>query len=277
MGFAAEIRAHRWVRVVVYGLAVTLTSCLYAGWQQYSLILIRGGKYSWKCGGEQSLNEIDRGAWVCPEQEQAIGSLFPLVAALELAGAVFAGVALDQYGPRTTATAGEIMGVISTLMMVFSTQKRNMLTASMIITGIAINLIAFPALILEDFFPSAAATSAAYVVSCQALSSLVAPIIWALWRRNPQWTFDGIWLFYLAFLWIPFAMVYIFCLPGRRTPVPKEEEDLCDEELLAALSCPTYHTLLTLALSPEFIIMNIINIILMLQVNSFSSFFYCDF
>lgn len=205
----------RWIKVVIFGLAVTFTSCLYAGWQQYSLILIRGERYQWLC---TDLTESEPGLMSCETQERRIGSLFSIAAGFELIGAIVAGIVLDRWGPRHTAIAGSLLGIVATIMLICSGQRIDLMPLSLILTGISINLIAFPALALERDFPNAAATTAAYVVSCQCLSSILAPVIWFLWERNSHWTFEEIWTVYLCVIWIPVSVLYWIALPSTNHP-----------------------------------------------------------
>eukprot|EP01055_Gregarina_sp_Pseudo9_P005782 Gregarina_sp_Pseudo_9__5781@NODE_861_length_2123_cov_96_050864_g809_i0_p1_GENE_NODE_861_length_2123_cov_96_050864_g809_i0NODE_861_length_2123_cov_96_050864_g809_i0_p1_ORF_typecomplete_len508_score68_55MFS_1/PF07690_16/2_3e02MFS_1/PF07690_16/2_3e07MFS_1/PF07690_16/2_5Nodulinlike/PF06813_13/2e05Nodulinlike/PF06813_13/2_9e02Sugar_tr/PF00083_24/0_021UPF0060/PF02694_15/0_021UPF0060/PF02694_15/2_4e03UPF0060/PF02694_15/2_2e03MFS_3/PF05977_13/1_4e03MFS_3/PF05977_13/0_075_NODE_861_length_2123_cov_96_0508 len=274
--------AHRWMRVFFFGAAVTLTSCLYAGWQQYSLILLKGGKYSWLCG-PGSITNMDNGFESCEEQDQAVGRLFAVASALELLGAIFAGVALDRLGPRLTGFMGEALGFVAMVMMVISRKGLNLLPLSMVVTGVAINLIAFPALILEDYFPSAAATTAAFVVSCQCLSCAIAPIIWEVWKFFPHWSFVGIWTTYLLAVWIPVSFFYVLTLPRTReiqsksgpsetvAAPPDERSSPVEIDMLpsrleeAQLPTPPPPSLRAACFSLDFAVMNLINMILMLQ------------
>eukprot|EP01054_Gregarina_sp_Poly1_P006908 Gregarina_sp_Poly_1__6907@NODE_374_length_9120_cov_202_678449_g308_i0_p3_GENE_NODE_374_length_9120_cov_202_678449_g308_i0NODE_374_length_9120_cov_202_678449_g308_i0_p3_ORF_typecomplete_len463_score59_38MFS_1/PF07690_16/4_1e02MFS_1/PF07690_16/1_3e11MFS_1/PF07690_16/1MFS_3/PF05977_13/0_0014MFS_5/PF05631_14/0_0045MFS_5/PF05631_14/7_1e02MFS_5/PF05631_14/4_5e02DUF2929/PF11151_8/2_5e02DUF2929/PF11151_8/2_5_NODE_374_length_9120_cov_202_678449_g308_i021723560 len=268
---------HRWARVIFFGAAVTTTSCLYAGWQQYSLILLKGRKYSWLCSGDDI--NMDNGFPSCPAQEQAVARLFAIATALELLGAIFAGVALDQLGPRLTGLIGETLGFLAMVMMIVSREGLNLLPLSMVVTGVAINLVAFPALILEDYFPAAAATTAAFVVSCQCLSCAVAPVIWEVWKYLPNWSFVDLWTFYLVGIWVPVSFFYLLTLPRRRETPPTKElaapavsEDtihapLDPEEGVSLRVSTTYpkSSFRKACFSPDFAAMNVVNMILMLQ------------
>lgn len=255
---------HRWTRVLAFGLAVTFTSCLYAGWQQYSLMLLKGDKYAWLCPpGTRTLQEDQ--IMSCPEQDRKVSTLFPLAAGFELFGAIVAGVALDRLGPRLTAIIGSISGFISVGLLIISRERLDLMPSSMMITGVAINMIAFPALILEDFFPSAAATTASFVVACQCLSSVIAPVLWALWSSFPRWTFEGIWSAYLAIIWIPCSIFYCLTLPSVRLERNTQETDV---ELAETKPKPSFawRPFCSEAFSVRFALLNLINLVLMLQV-----------
>eukprot|EP01057_Protomagalhaensia_wolfi_P005733 Protomagalhaensia_wolfi_Nauph_80__5732@NODE_690_length_2108_cov_8_142581_g515_i0_p1_GENE_NODE_690_length_2108_cov_8_142581_g515_i0NODE_690_length_2108_cov_8_142581_g515_i0_p1_ORF_typecomplete_len501_score72_80MFS_1/PF07690_16/4_4e02MFS_1/PF07690_16/1_1e05MFS_1/PF07690_16/0_022MFS_3/PF05977_13/3_3e03MFS_3/PF05977_13/3_7e02MFS_3/PF05977_13/0_00037DUF4512/PF14975_6/2_2_NODE_690_length_2108_cov_8_142581_g515_i01221624 len=260
---------HRWVRLVIFGIAVSFTSCLYSGWQQYSLLLLRGDKYGWLCESAEAEYNSDNGFVSCVAQEQAIARLFPVAAAMELLGSIFAGFALDSTGPRITAFFGEVLGLGAIVMIMFSNSRLNLLPASMVVTGVAINLVAFPALILEDWFPTAAATTAAYVVACQCISCIVAPVMWEIWKFFPAWTFNQIWTVYLGAIWIPASLLYIIALPKKREipsleiPAPTEDPEAIDiiEPHPSAEKVPFLRAFFTV----DYAIMNVVNAILMLQ------------
>eukprot|EP01056_Protomagalhaensia_sp_Gyna25_P002496 Protomagalhaensia_sp_Gyna_25__2495@NODE_23_length_7676_cov_49_997512_g16_i0_p3_GENE_NODE_23_length_7676_cov_49_997512_g16_i0NODE_23_length_7676_cov_49_997512_g16_i0_p3_ORF_typecomplete_len468_score41_04MFS_1/PF07690_16/3_8e02MFS_1/PF07690_16/0_00013MFS_1/PF07690_16/0_0017MFS_3/PF05977_13/4_7e03MFS_3/PF05977_13/18MFS_3/PF05977_13/1_6e02MFS_3/PF05977_13/0_0013_NODE_23_length_7676_cov_49_997512_g16_i033494752 len=264
---------NRWVRLVIFGIAVSFTSCLYSGWQQYSLLLLRGDKYGWMCESADAEYNSDNGFVSCVAQEQAIARLFPVAAAMELLGSIFAGFALDSTGPRITAFFGEVLGLVAIVMIMFSNNRLNLLPASMVVTGTAINLVAFPALILEDWFPTAAATTAAYVVACQCISCVVAPVMWELWKFFPAWTFNQIWTVYLAAIWVPSSLLYIIALPKKREipsleiPVPTEDIEAINiiEPRPSGQGTAEKASFFRAFFTIDYAIMNVVNAILMLQ------------
>ncbi|EZG55354.1 major facilitator family transporter [Gregarina niphandrodes] len=250
----------RWLRVVVYGLAVTLTSCLFAGWQQFSLILLKGGAFAWRCTDGVEENAELPGLYTCAVQEKAVNSLLPIASGIELAGGVVAGVALDWVGPRVCAFLGSTIGFLAYTMLVYSSQKHNMYAAALAVSGIAINLIGFPALTLEDYFPSAAATTAAYVIACQCLSSVIPPVMWLLWKHHPGWTFQQLWWGYLLGIWIPISIPYLALLPFKRHRNQAIAQDATQEPFSAK-------RLLKYLGSLPFVVMNLLSIVLMLQTS----------
>eukprot|EP01053_Blabericola_migrator_P000327 Blabericola_migrator_1__326@NODE_1083_length_5494_cov_146_902340_g742_i0_p2_GENE_NODE_1083_length_5494_cov_146_902340_g742_i0NODE_1083_length_5494_cov_146_902340_g742_i0_p2_ORF_typecomplete_len328_score34_37MFS_1/PF07690_16/3_2e02MFS_1/PF07690_16/1_1e11Nodulinlike/PF06813_13/3_2e08Sugar_tr/PF00083_24/1_8e05MFS_4/PF06779_14/0_005MFS_5/PF05631_14/0_033MFS_5/PF05631_14/2e03PUCC/PF03209_15/1_4e02PUCC/PF03209_15/0_14WBP1/PF11669_8/74WBP1/PF11669_8/9_6DHHC/PF01529_20/1_7e03DHHC/PF01529_20/0_45_NODE_10 len=251
--------ANRWFRLITFGVAVTFTSCVYCGWQQYSLMLMKGGKYFWLCDPFSDYNEND-GFVSCAEQEDAVGQLFALASSLESFGALFAGLALDRLGPKISGILGSIIGLIAIVLMVESRADFNVLPFSMALTGLSINLVAFPALILEDWFPSAAATVAAFVIACQGLACLIAPVIWEWWKLMPNVTFRDVWYFYLVVIWIPISIFYALCLPSVREGKAGKEKEKVDEQ-------KSSQELVRAVFSPRFVVLNIVNMVLMVQTS----------
>lgn len=164
----------------------------------------------------------------------------------------------------------QVLGLGSVILVIVSGPRLDLLPASMVVTGFAINLIAFPALILEDYFPGRSATTASFVVSCQCLSSIVAPVLWLLWGFFPWWTFGGIWAGYLFFVWIPFSVFYISTLPAKREisigqpsdQEPREPGELVQREVAEVNSKDFKQA----CCSAPFVLLNLVNVVLMLQV-----------
>eukprot|EP01053_Blabericola_migrator_P004168 Blabericola_migrator_1__4167@NODE_2274_length_3020_cov_422_052828_g1431_i0_p1_GENE_NODE_2274_length_3020_cov_422_052828_g1431_i0NODE_2274_length_3020_cov_422_052828_g1431_i0_p1_ORF_typecomplete_len556_score95_58MFS_1/PF07690_16/32MFS_1/PF07690_16/9e13MFS_1/PF07690_16/1e08Sugar_tr/PF00083_24/1_6e09Patched/PF02460_18/0_0021CcmD/PF04995_14/1_4e02CcmD/PF04995_14/0_34NDUF_B12/PF08122_12/1_2Wzy_C_2/PF11846_8/11Wzy_C_2/PF11846_8/4_6e02Wzy_C_2/PF11846_8/4_7e02_NODE_2274_length_3020_cov_422_052828_g1431_ len=197
----------KWVRMIVFVLACFFTSCVYYGWQQYAQMLIKGGAYSWLC-------DVDDPE--CDAQSKAVGNLYSVAAGCEYASAAIGGLLLDHAGPRLSAVIGESMWIIGTVLLAISSQHVNLYILAMIIIGSSVNVVCFPSLCTIETWPKYHGVMVGIVLAAQTAATAIPPVLWAMWRSHPSWTFRGIWLVYGLGLGIPIALLYIAALPGKR-------------------------------------------------------------
>lgn len=91
--------------------------------------------------------------------------------------------------------------------------------------GLAVNILAFPSLILEDYFPGNSTICAAFTLACQGLGTLVAPIGIEL-MDNFDIDFYSLWNYYIYLVFLPISVLYIWLTPWKRISQPVEAESI---------------------------------------------------
>lgn len=199
-------------QLISAGIAVSFTSCLPHSWQQYSLILLRGGLFADKCDVLEQ---------PCLSQEKHLGDLLSIFIAAWSGGGVLAGPCIDKLGPKLTAVIGQTMQILGTLLLAFSDNNHIVTIISLAIQGLFCNFILYAAMILSDFHPNHSTLVTAYVVSAQFLGALIPPMILLLWDQNSGWTFRNIWATYAVAIMLPISLLFIYTTPASR-PIFRE-------------------------------------------------------
>lgn len=201
----------RWVRMIVFTAAVFFTTALYYGWQQYQLMIYKSGAYSWLCT-DADLDEDG----LCKAQQDAVAVLYSVAAGCEYASAALGGALLDHIGPRRTGFLGEVMFAIGTLMLAFSSEKVPLYIPAMIVIGTSVNVTSFPSLCTVETFPKWHGLMVGLMLAASQAATGIPPVLYALMQKHADWSFRGIWLCYLAAIWLPIFVLYIIALPGAR-------------------------------------------------------------
>eukprot|EP01057_Protomagalhaensia_wolfi_P000351 Protomagalhaensia_wolfi_Nauph_80__350@NODE_1195_length_1665_cov_26_830258_g917_i0_p1_GENE_NODE_1195_length_1665_cov_26_830258_g917_i0NODE_1195_length_1665_cov_26_830258_g917_i0_p1_ORF_typecomplete_len487_score123_70MFS_1/PF07690_16/9_3e17MFS_1/PF07690_16/1_8e08_NODE_1195_length_1665_cov_26_830258_g917_i01951463 len=101
--------------------------------------------------------------------------------------------------------------------MAYSSRSFQAYIPAIILQGICVNIVAFPALTMMESWPGRAALVVAIVVGAQSGAALIPPVLWSIWNNNMEYTYSGIWMTYLAAIWLPVSILYILALPQHRT------------------------------------------------------------
>ncbi|XP_055388742.1 arginine transporter 1-like [Condylostylus longicornis] len=269
--------SNRWLRLVAYGI-VTMSCCaIYFGWQQFQKILFQGGTYAWLCT-EQDPNWSYEVNGACAAQNAKAQMLYTIASAMEYVVGVSdknmifpfltshlqaaAGVALDHLGPRLCGLTGLAVLFLGVVLLIFASQSFQVYIVSMILLGGSVrlqflsrreslyslvsqvNLIAFPAVLAGDFFPSHQALVIAFIVACQIGCAAIAIVLLEIWRANPSLSMHHLFWGYLGVVWLPCCVLYFFFLPCRRrvlrsspTDLPRSSTDASDRNVLGDGDC----------------------------------------
>lgn len=100
------------------GLNVTLSGSIPRAWATYSLFLLKGGFLTEKCTPAELLQTLPSGAH-CAAQDRRIASLLAVYYAAWSGGGFFAGMFIDTYGPRMCAAVGQVVTIVSTVLIGF--------------------------------------------------------------------------------------------------------------------------------------------------------------
>eukprot|EP01056_Protomagalhaensia_sp_Gyna25_P000095 Protomagalhaensia_sp_Gyna_25__94@NODE_1048_length_2254_cov_171_526411_g835_i0_p1_GENE_NODE_1048_length_2254_cov_171_526411_g835_i0NODE_1048_length_2254_cov_171_526411_g835_i0_p1_ORF_typecomplete_len534_score83_76MFS_1/PF07690_16/1_7e03MFS_1/PF07690_16/4e15MFS_1/PF07690_16/7_7e08Sugar_tr/PF00083_24/4_7e02Sugar_tr/PF00083_24/2_3e10_NODE_1048_length_2254_cov_171_526411_g835_i04322033 len=225
---------NKWIQVIIYTIACLTTCCIYYGWQPFSAMMFHSGAYEWRC----TTNDIDDpdGLVLCTEQDKAVTLLYSIAAGSEYISAAVGGIMLDHVGPRLTAFIGELIFAVSIALMAYSSQSFQAYIPSIILQGFCVNIVAFPALTMMESWPGRAALVVAIVVGAQSGAALIPSILWKLWNHNVEYSFSGIWMTYLAAIWLPVSVLYILALPRHRSihaNVKEEELPTADSVIIS--------------------------------------------
>ncbi|EZG67512.1 putative transmembrane protein [Gregarina niphandrodes] len=154
--------------------------------------------------------------------------------------------------------AASILCVLQFELQIHDSPLFDGMTVAAIIGGLSVNLVAYPAMVLECMFPDNAALAVTYseyidalyfiplAVCLQGLCSLVPPLLMKIWRGLPDLTFESYWRSLMMFAAIPLCVVYVLALPkSRDEEEPKEKTEKRPlvkqvEELLEAMATPEY-------------------------------------
>lgn len=211
-----KIRGNSWFKLLVYCIACLTTSCLYFGWQAYGNLLIKSGAYSWRCtAASEPTTDADDPA-LCLEQSKSVSRLYAMANGSEFAFAAVAGVMLDSFGPKITATCGEMLQFLSIILLIVAGKKFQIYPLAMVMTGACVNIISFPALTVMEQWPNHQAFAVSVIVGCQSVASIVAPIMEKILDLHPGLTFKHLWGYWLLFIWLPVTTLYIWTLPRSR-------------------------------------------------------------
>lgn len=232
-----RVRTNSWFRLFVYCVACLMTSCLYFGWQAYATLIIRSGAYDWKCGHGSTPVEDSGDPALCLEQSKAVSRLYAIANGSEFAFAAVAGVMLDTFGPKITATSGELLQMLSIVLLLLGQEKFAIYPFAMVLTGASVNIICFPALTVMEQWPKRQAFAVSVIVGCQSSASIVAPILKWITDKHPSMSFQKLWGLWLLIIWLPVSLIYIWTLPKARdykalVADPQLEEGLLDAEVI---------------------------------------------
>eukprot|EP01054_Gregarina_sp_Poly1_P008482 Gregarina_sp_Poly_1__8481@NODE_4_length_26097_cov_247_784211_g3_i0_p5_GENE_NODE_4_length_26097_cov_247_784211_g3_i0NODE_4_length_26097_cov_247_784211_g3_i0_p5_ORF_typecomplete_len526_score53_30MFS_1/PF07690_16/1e03MFS_1/PF07690_16/4_4e21MFS_1/PF07690_16/3_8e06Sugar_tr/PF00083_24/2e10MFS_4/PF06779_14/6_9e05MFS_4/PF06779_14/1_1e02MFS_4/PF06779_14/8_5e02PgaD/PF13994_6/6_7PgaD/PF13994_6/0_8PgaD/PF13994_6/8_8e02TLC/PF03219_14/2_1e02TLC/PF03219_14/1e02TLC/PF03219_14/0_0085_NODE_4_length_26097_cov_247_ len=206
--------SNKYARVVIYAIACLTTSCLYFGWQQYSEMLFKNGAYEWLCSPDSELAE--GGVALCVDQDKAVTRLYSFANGSEFASAAIGGLLLDHLGPRYTALLGELLFAVAVLLVAFSSESFQAYIPALVLSGACVNIISFPSLVVIESWPTRQALAVSIIVGAQSGASVVAPVLASIWKRHTSFTYAGIWGCYLAIIWAPVVLLYVWALPTRR-------------------------------------------------------------
>lgn len=205
---------NKYGRIVVYAIACLTTSCIYFGWQAYSELLFRNGAYEWLCSDSSEIPE--EGIALCVEQDKAITRLYSFANGSEFVSAAVGGLLLDHLGPRYTALLGEGIFLLAVVLVAFSSQKFQGYIPGLILSGACVNIISFPSLVVIESWPTRQALAVSVIVGAQSGASVIAPILSKVWDKHPDLSYAGLWGCYLAIVYLPVVLLYIWALPTRR-------------------------------------------------------------
>eukprot|EP01053_Blabericola_migrator_P006754 Blabericola_migrator_1__6753@NODE_3411_length_1796_cov_449_620590_g1991_i1_p1_GENE_NODE_3411_length_1796_cov_449_620590_g1991_i1NODE_3411_length_1796_cov_449_620590_g1991_i1_p1_ORF_typecomplete_len500_score72_96MFS_1/PF07690_16/2_4e02MFS_1/PF07690_16/9_1e23Sugar_tr/PF00083_24/1_9e12TRI12/PF06609_13/2_9e02TRI12/PF06609_13/4e06TRI12/PF06609_13/1_1e03TRI12/PF06609_13/4_2e02Folate_carrier/PF01770_18/2_4e05MFS_4/PF06779_14/6e03MFS_4/PF06779_14/2_2e05MFS_4/PF06779_14/0_19MFS_5/PF05631_14/0_0024MFS_5/P len=222
-----RLRTWRWVFVPIYGLSLVTMACVSFSWQQYSLILYEGKAYEWLCTPQEIADRPVFGSAACLQQDKRVGDLYSLLTTAQAASGALAGIVVDHLGRRTCATLGVVLSMISIVLLVVSSESFQALPAAIVIDGLSCNLIAFPTLVLADYFPNHPVAATSFVLTAELGGAVVCPILLALWRKYPHWSYESLWYVFAFGVTLPLGVLYMVTLPPLKFSRRKnnEEED----------------------------------------------------
>eukprot|EP00914_Ancora_sagittata_P008837 GHVO01017112.1.p2 GENE.GHVO01017112.1~~GHVO01017112.1.p2 ORF type:complete len:486 (+),score=71.50 GHVO01017112.1:2297-3754(+) len=204
---------NKWTRLTVYSLACFFNTCIYYGWQQWSMMIFRRGAYEWLCTDEE---RQEGNMPVCDAQDSKVQFMYTISSSMEYTFGLIAGIILDNVGPRVCAIIGELIWGAGMLILAFCSQDFQGYMPAAVMIGAGVNLVAFPALILEDFFDKYSNLLISLVLSLQVMSSAVAPIMELMVDEDGFYTFQVALFLYLGICWLPLLFVYPLTLPWKR-------------------------------------------------------------
>eukprot|EP01053_Blabericola_migrator_P006307 Blabericola_migrator_1__6306@NODE_3183_length_1970_cov_346_950079_g1991_i0_p1_GENE_NODE_3183_length_1970_cov_346_950079_g1991_i0NODE_3183_length_1970_cov_346_950079_g1991_i0_p1_ORF_typecomplete_len417_score43_55MFS_1/PF07690_16/2_7e10MFS_1/PF07690_16/53Folate_carrier/PF01770_18/0_00042Lys/PF00062_20/0_079RNA_pol_Rpb4/PF03874_16/0_19DUF2946/PF11162_8/0_57DUF998/PF06197_13/0_87DUF998/PF06197_13/74_NODE_3183_length_1970_cov_346_950079_g1991_i05841834 len=117
--------------------------------------------------------------------------------------------------------------MISIVLLVVSSESFQALPAAIVIDGLSCNLIAFPTLVLADYFPNHPVAATSFVLTAELGGAVVCPILLALWRKYPHWSYESLWYVFAFGVTLPLGVLYMVTLPPLKFSRRKnnEEED----------------------------------------------------
>eukprot|EP01054_Gregarina_sp_Poly1_P002664 Gregarina_sp_Poly_1__2663@NODE_1728_length_3449_cov_460_761975_g1130_i0_p1_GENE_NODE_1728_length_3449_cov_460_761975_g1130_i0NODE_1728_length_3449_cov_460_761975_g1130_i0_p1_ORF_typecomplete_len481_score47_20Sugar_tr/PF00083_24/7_8e15MFS_1/PF07690_16/1_2e03MFS_1/PF07690_16/8e14MFS_1/PF07690_16/0_0016Nodulinlike/PF06813_13/0_00011Nodulinlike/PF06813_13/4_6e02DUF3852/PF12963_7/0_01_NODE_1728_length_3449_cov_460_761975_g1130_i04001842 len=193
-------------------LAIACVSCVFNGpivfnWPPLREVMEKSGAYAWECDGKFD------GSGTCNAQRIAITRCGNLAQTMMFVGSVFAGVFVDQFGPKLCSTLGAILFVLSYLFLGVSSEAAPLYLLAWFLNGTAIEFCFMGLLTIPNLFPSKPRVSMAILGTFRSLSMVYAIAInWMVKDSFPlkkaSWVCCGI-----AAFW---AIVNFFILPNDK-------------------------------------------------------------
>lgn len=196
-----------WYRLAMYMLACLLTSGIYYGWQHYAEIIYKDDAYGWLCSMDEEKP--------CEAQKHSVETISIVASSCEYASAATGGMLLDHLGPRKTAILGEFLWFLGFILFCFSSQSAQMYIPAHILIGSSVNIVCFPSLSVVETFPAWHALMVGLILGAQNLGTIVPTPLLHLMRKH-NYTLRNTWGFYLLFVGVPVALLYITALPSKR-------------------------------------------------------------
>lgn len=192
-------------------------------------MLFRSGAYRWQCTADElATMGIDD---YCTKQYNSVNNLLIVAQSCEYIFGVIAGISLDRLGPFITGSVAIVMHLVGVILYMYSRQQVVAYVPATIFFAGAINMACFPMLALADMFPKWKGLVMSIIVAAQLVSTMMGPVLKAIWDANPRFTFKGVFGGYLAFCFLPLSVFYILCLPMSRPDLAPEEADVSGHDI----------------------------------------------
>lgn len=201
---------NRWFKAAVFLLMCLANTIVYFGWSHFSKMLYRAGAYQWLCSPDDTASESGH---YCEKQKLRVATLFEIGLSAESVLGAGAGYCYDVIGPGLTAVCGCIFSIIGWLFLGFSNQSAQMYIPGMICLAGAVNFIAYPAMSLTKDFPNWSGLVISLVVAAQTTGTLVAPVMKLAWDKNLHLSYIQVIGWYIGFVFLPLAILYVLCFP----------------------------------------------------------------
>lgn len=201
---------NRWGLMIIACLSCVFNGPIVFNWPPLREAMEKSGAFAWRCNGVYD----ESGS--CNAQKIAITLCGNLSQTMMFVGSVFAGMFVDQFGPKICSTLGGILFIISYLFLGVSSESVQLYLPAWIINGLAIEFCFMGFLSVPSLFPSRPRVSLAVLGTFRSLSMAYAIAInWMVTDTfslsKVSWVCCAIAVFWaiVAFLTLPSDKFYI--------------------------------------------------------------------
>lgn len=211
-------RGERWVALLLAAMPIATMGALSYGWETYSLMILQGDGYISLCSTKEIGERESWGGAACLAQEKRVGDLFSILSATQAVSGFVGGISFDHLGPRTTAMIGLIMSGASRMLLAVADGGHRdwAIDASIVIDGLCVTLVNFPALAIVNQFPDAPSLAVSVIEASTFLGNTVCALIWIIWKQHPAWSAFRLWSLYTLCICLPMIGCYWIALPSSK-------------------------------------------------------------